>query len=136
MATLRSASVRVEIDEAALQAMIRDWGSPVGEAIREATSIVEDTARITAPVSPVGSKYAPTGFLKAGVHEALDLHHDTDGTILGLVGAPRYPMNFLRNPTSNKGYTWNRGRKTTRPGNNRFLDDSLNSLAGFVRYID
>lgn len=126
---------RVEIDEAAIQAMLRDWESPVGQAIQDATQIVEDTARITAPVSPKGSRLAPIGFLKANTRQSLDLHHDDAGVIMGLVGSPRYPMNFTSNPTSLKGFTWNRGRRTFRPGDNQYLSDSLNSLEGFVRYV-
>ena len=126
---------RVEIDESAIQEMIRDWNSPLGQAIQDATSLVEDAARIAAPVSPKGSKLAPIGFLKAGTRQSLELHHDADGVIMGLVGSPRYPMNFTSNPTSRKGYTWNRGHGSIRPGDNQYLSDSLNSLEGFVRYV-
>ena len=126
---------RVTIDEAAIQAMMRDWDSPLGRAIQDATGIVEDAARISAPVSPKGSKLAPIGFLKAGTRQSLELHHDAEGIIMGLVGTPRYPGNFVSNPTSRKGYTWNRGRKSYRPGDNQFLPDALNSLEGFVRYV-
>lgn len=87
---------RVEIDEAAIQEMLRDWQSPVGRAIQDATQIVEDTARISAPVSPKGSKLAPIGFLKANTRQSLDLHHDADGVIMGLVGAARYPLQLHR----------------------------------------
>lgn len=126
---------KVEIDESAIKEMMRDWESPVGRAIQDATQIVEDTARISAPVSPKGSKLAPIGFLKANTRQSLELHHDADGVIMGLVGSPRYPMNFISNPTSRKGFTWNRGHKTFRPGDNQYLDDSLNSLEGFIRYV-
>jgi hypothetical protein len=128
-------NVRVEMDEAAIYEMACDWSSPVGEAILDATQVVEDTARISAPVSPKGSKLAPIGYLKAHTSQSETLHNDDNGYVLGLVGAARYPFNFIRNPTSNKGFTWNKNR-TKRPGNNRYLDDSLNSLGGFIRYVD
>jgi hypothetical protein len=126
--------VEAEI-EAQLQVMLRNWDSPLGRVFQDATQIVEDTARIAAPVSPKGSKLAPIGFLKATTRQSLERHHDEDGIIMGLVGASRYPYNFIANPTSHKGYTWNRGRRTFRPGNNDYLKDSLNSLNGFVRYV-
>jgi hypothetical protein len=126
--------VEAEI-EAQLQVMLRNWDSPLGRVFQDATQIVEDTARIAAPVSPKGSKLAPIGFLKATTRQSLERHHDEDGIIMGLVGASRYPCNFIANPTSHKGYTWNRGRRTFRPGNNDYLKDSLNSLNGFVRYV-
>lgn len=129
--------VRVEMDENAIEAMAKEWSSPVGQAILDATSIVEDTAKVTAPVSPKGSRRAPSGYLKANTRESMTLHHDDNGYVLGLVGAPHFPLDFIRNSVSNKGFTWNRGWRKTgsfRPGNNRYLDDSLNSLGGFVRY--
>lgn len=126
---------RVEIDETAIQAMLRDWDSPIGSAIQDATQIVEDAARISAPVSPKGSKLAPIGFLKASTRQSAELHHDAEGIIMGLVGAAAYPYSFIANPTSHKGYTWNRGHASTRPGDNNYLSDSLNSLNGFIRYV-
>ena len=134
MAEVRVTGVEAEAD-AQVQAMLRNWDSVIGRAFRDAVDIVEETARIGAPVSPKGSKLAPTGFLKANTRQSLDLHHDDNGIILGLVGAARYPYNFIANPTSHKGYTWNRGRKTFRPGKNDYLPDALNSLNGFVRYV-
>ena len=134
MAEVRTEGIEAEI-EAQIQVMLRDWDSALGRAFQDAVDIVEEAARITAPVSPVGSKLAPIGFLKANTRQSLDLHHDDHGVILGLVGSPRYPMNFTSNPTSRKGYTWNRGRRSTRPGDNQYLGDSLNSLNGFVRYV-
>lgn len=126
---------RVEIDEAAIREMLKDWDSPLGQAIQDAVDVVEDTARVTAPVSPKGSKLAPPGFLKENTRQSLEQHHDDEGIIMGLVGTPRYPGNFISNPTSRKGYTWNRGHGSTRPGDNQFLPDALNSLNGFIRYV-
>jgi hypothetical protein len=126
--------VEAEIEDQ-IQVMLRNWDSPLGRVFQDATQIVEDTARIAAPVSPKGSKLAPAGFLKATTRQSLERHHDEDGIIMGLVGASRYPYNFIANPTSHKGYTWNRGRRTFRPGKNDYLKDSLNSLNGFVRYV-
>ena len=131
------ADVRVDISQVAVDALASDWDGPVGRAILDAVGIVEDTARITAPVSRKGSRRAPPGYLKSHTRQSVTLHHDDNGHVLGLVGAIRYPFDFIRNPTSNKGFTWNRGHEITgsfRPGNNRYLDDSLNSLGGFVRY--
>jgi len=134
VADVRLDGVEAEAD-AQVQAMLRDWDSPVGRAFQDAVDIVEEAARITAPISPVGSKLAPAGFLKANTRQSAELHHDDAGIILGLVGAARYPYNFIANPTSDKGFTWNRGRRTTRPGRNNYLPDALNSLNGFVRYV-
>lgn len=129
---------RVEIDEAAIDAMFRDWESPVGRAMQDAVGIVEDAARITAPVSPKGSKLAPIGFLKASTRQSLEQHKDDEGVIMGLVGTASYPGNFVSNPAGRligKTFTWNRGRRSTRPGDNQFLPDALNSLEGFIRYV-
>ena len=131
MAEVRVTGVEAEAD-AQVQAMLRNWDSVIGRAFRDAVDIVEETARIGAPVSPKGSKLAPTGFLKANTRQSLDLHYDEDHVILGLVGVPRYPHNFI---SSKEGFTWNRGRKSYRPARNRYLPDSLNSLNGFVRYV-
>lgn len=126
--------VHIEGIEADVQAMLRDWDSALGRAFQDATQIVEDTARIAAPVSPKGSKLAPIGYLKGNTRQSLERHYNEDGIIMGLVGAPRYPYNFIANPTSHKGYTRNRDG-TPRPGDNDYLKDSLNSLDGFVRYV-
>ena len=134
MAEVRTEGIEAEI-EAQIQVMLRNWDSPLGRAFQDAVDIVEDTARISAPVSPVGSKLAPAGFLKANTRQSTELHHDDAGVILGLVGAARYPYNFIANPASQKGFTWNRGRRSTRPGRNNYLPDALNSLNGFVRYV-
>ena len=125
---------RVTIDESAIADMLRDWNSPLGQAMQDATELVEDTARISAPVSPKGSKFAPIGFLKASTRKSLEQHKDADGVIMGLVGAAHYPYNFIANPSSHKGVTRNRNG-TFRPGDNNYLNDALNSLEGFVRYV-
>lgn len=126
---------KVEIDPGWIQEAMRDWDSPVGKAIILATEQVSVIAKAKAPVSPVGSLFAPTGFLKSHTGESATRHHDTDGTVLGLVGAPVYPFAFISNFKSRKGFTWNppgrNGRRTKRPGNNNFLSDALDSLAFF-----
>jgi hypothetical protein len=131
---VRLEGVEAEIEDQ-IQAMLRNWDSPLGRAFQDATDIVEEAARIAAPVSPKGSKLAPIGFLKATTRQSLERHKDDEGIIMGLVGASRYPYNFIANPTSHKGYTWNRGRKSYRKADNDYLKDSLNSLNGFVRYV-
>jgi hypothetical protein len=126
----------VEIDQSVIDEWARDWDSPVGKIIDDATQQVEDTARIHAPVSRTcGSRLAPPGFLKSSTRQAAQQHHDADGVIVGRVGAARYPYNFVANPTSRKGYTVNRGGRSTRPGDDTYLDDALNSLAGIIRFV-
>jgi hypothetical protein len=123
------ASFRTDLSEAGIEAMARDWDSPIGRAVYEATGAIEDEAKLLAPVSATGSRYAPPGHLLAYTRQSEGLHHDElTGYVKGLVGAPRMPYNFIANPTSKKGWTWNRGRKTTRPADDRFLERSANSF--------
>lgn len=116
--------IRVVIDERAVAELARDWSGPVGDAIDQVTGELADLARTEAPVSATGSKGSPPGALKLFTRESLEHHHDDLGNILGLVGAPRYPYNFLANPTSHKGYTRNRGGRSVR----RADDDYLNRV--------
>lgn len=117
--------------------MSRDWSSPVGEIIRAATERVADYQRFAAPVSPVGSKFAPPGFTKSAITEAEPVHYGDDGRILGLAGsrtnkhggAYPYPIAFFSNAA---GSTWNRGHRSKRRADNRFLTEALQSLASFV----
>lgn len=128
------ADVKVTIDEDAIREMARSWDSPIGEAVRAAGEHVADYQRLTAPISAKGSKYAPPGFVKSRISESES--HDGDGVVQALVGtvsnkrggAYPYPVAFFSN---RKGFTWNRGRHSRRPARNRFIQDSLNSLATF-----
>jgi hypothetical protein len=99
---VRLEGVETEI-EAQIQVMLRDWDSPLGRVFQDATQIVEDTARIAAPVSPKGSKLAPIGFLKATTRQSLERHHDDEGIIMGLVGASRYPLQLYRESNQSQG---------------------------------
>ncbi len=125
----------VSIDQRAIDAMFSDWDSDVGRAIRAATDVVADAAVAMAPVSPVGSKYAPPGYLKEHTRQAVTLHHGDDGHVLGLVGAVRYPFSFISNA---KGYTDNpragrrRGRASRRRAEDNYLGRALDALAGFT----
>lgn len=118
----------VNMDEAAIAAMFSDWDGPVGQAIDDATAAVEDLAQTLAPVSPTGSKYAPTGFLKSNVHQAMEHHYGDDGFCLGLVGAPVYPYAFIATEASRKGFTINPGHKSVRPAVNRFLETAIDTV--------
>jgi hypothetical protein len=102
------------------------------------------------PVSPIGSKYAPPGYLASRVTP--DYNHNDDGTILGLVGIPKIGTNSNRYPypfiNSGKGGTrtirnqYSLGAKSWRPGSrhgysygemfarNDFLFYSLTSVFG------
>lgn len=106
------AEIRVDIDPRAVEELFSDWNGPVGQAVEQVTQIVEDIARLEAPVSPVGSKFAPPGFLKTFTRESEEHHFDDQGHVLGLVGAPRYPFNFI---ASHAGFTHN-PRSGRRPG--------------------
>jgi hypothetical protein len=121
-------TVRVDMDETAIEAMFTDWSSPVGLYIERLTQEVETVARDTAPVSARGSKYAPPGYLKSRVFAARQ--HAADGTLMGMVGVPlakgsRYPLPFVSNPS---GKTWNRGRRTARRADNKFLIAALDAV--------
>jgi hypothetical protein len=134
------ADPRVEVDEDAIAAMFSDWGSDVGQAIAEATDLVSAVARLAAPVSrkrPTGKaarRYGnEPGYLKANTRKATTLHHDDDtGFVLGLVGAVRYPYNFIANPASHKGFTVNRGHRSIRKGDDDYLDAALSAVNGFT----
>lgn len=117
--------VTVQISDKAVRDLFSDWSGPVGQAIDEATAEVETVARIAAPVSPKGSVYSPPGNLKAFTRQALEHHYDDQGLVLGLVGAIRYPYNFVATPKSHLG-TLNRGHRSRRRPDN-YLADALNS---------
>ena len=107
---------------------------PVGQAIADAAQAVEDTAKIIAPVSAKGSPLSPPGTLKARTRVSEGRHHDENGYVMGLVGTPHYPSNFIANPRSRKGYTWNRGRKSARPADDRFLERAARSALPFATF--
>jgi hypothetical protein len=133
--------VRVDIDLKAIDEMARRWDSPVGEIIRDATSHVEDTQRILAPASLRGSRYSPPGHLKRTIREAEPVHFDDAGYILGLSGTATvrhggswpYALAFISNDA---GRTANRGRRSYRRAENRFIENALNSLDTFVGYAE
>ncbi len=120
--------VRVVVDERAVRELFSDWNGPVGKAVAAMTDEVEAAARIMAPVSARGSKYAWPGYLKAWTREAVEHHYDDQGFVLGLVGAPVYPYAFVSNFHSRKGYTVNRGHRSVRRADDRYLDDALDSV--------
>jgi hypothetical protein len=130
--------IRVEVDDRAVRELFSDWNGPVGQAVEQVTQIVEDNARILAPISPIGSLFAPRGFLKIRTRTSEEHHYDADGHVIGLVGAPRYPYNFIANPTSHKGYTVNPrsakhpGRVTTRRATDNYLEDAINSAPHII----
>jgi hypothetical protein len=110
------AEIRVDVDPAAVEELFSSWDGPVGQAVADVTDEIEFLARLAAPVSRTGgSPLAPSGTLKLLTRIAAQHHYDDDGHVLGLVGAPRYPFNFIANPTSNKGFTHN-PRSGRRPG--------------------
>lgn len=120
------------VDEQAVRELFSDWTGPVGSAVQECVNEVEHIASGLAPVSPIGSKFAPRGFLRDSVHQSVE-HHYENGEVIGLVGAARFPLNFLANPTSHKGFTYNArsakhpGRVTVRVANKNFLEDALDA---------
>ena len=119
--------VTVEMNDAAIRELFGDWNGPVGEAVQDVVDEIEIIARGLAPISEVGSKLSPPGFLKLNTRESSEHHYDGDGQIIGLVGAPRYPYNFIANPTSHKGVTANprsgkrRGRASVRKADDDYL---------------
>jgi hypothetical protein len=130
-------SVRVEIDEAAVAELTRDWTSPVGLYIERLTEEIEGAAKAMAPVSRKGSRYAPPGYLRGRIRTAHQFQ--PDGTIFGMVGIPlnqgsRYPLPFVSNP---KGTTRNANKVNgqvrhygSRAAANKFLLRALESVAG------
>lgn len=130
--------IRVEVDEQAVRELFSDWHGPVGQAVGEVVQIVEDTARALAPVSPIGSEFAPRGFLKEHTQQSAEHHFDDEGQVLGLIGAPRFPFNFVANPTSRKGFTYNArsakhpGRFTVRKAADNYLEDAVDTAPHIV----
>ena len=125
------ADVRIEIDERAIRELFSDWNGPVGQAIEQVTREVADIARSLVPISPIGSLFAPRGFLKEHTRTSEEHHYDDQGNVIGLVGAPRLPYNMIANPTSHKGYTVNPrsakhpGRYTTRRADDNYLERAI-----------
>jgi hypothetical protein len=130
--------IRVEVDPAAVRELFADWNGPVGRAVQQVVDIVEDIARMEAPVSPVGGKFSPPGFLKSATRESDEHHFDDEGHVLGLVGAPGYPYSFISTFRSHKGYTVNPrsarhpGRVTTRPARDDYLARAIEAAPEIV----
>jgi hypothetical protein len=121
------ADVTVGIDPATLEEWASDWDSPIGQAVANAVEVVEDEAKIIAPVSRAGgSPLAPAGFLKASVRAVENTHHDADGHVMGLVATSSYPYGFISTYKSRAGYTRNVDG-TVRPATQRFLEDAIRS---------
>jgi len=147
-------TVRIEIDEAAIESMKYDWASPVGEIIDAANAAVAAEATAFAPVSPVGSPHAPPGFLRSTVGAAANDHYDETGVILGLTGTHTnahgggypFPLSFIFNTagrTRNPGYYSRKNRRLTgraptyRKALNNFLQRAqYSALAGFTYTAD
>lgn len=122
------AESRVNIDDAAIHALVSDWNNDVGRFVADRVAEIETVARALAPVGDRPSKYAAVGYLKSRVNAAYS--HDESGQILGLVGIPvhagsRYPLPFVSNE---KGVTLNRGHASFRPAANHFLTRALDSV--------
>lgn len=128
------ATVRVVMDEAAIHAMASDWTSPVGQYIERLTEEVFGAAKVTAPVSPRGSKYAPPGYLRGRVNIAHQ--HQPDGVLLGMVGVPikggrggnRYPLMFICNLRGSTRNANQYGHYGYRVAQNYFLLRALQSI--------
>jgi hypothetical protein len=120
------ANTRVEVDDKAVRALFADWDGPVGEAIATVTDEIEVIAEFLAPVSVKGSVFSPPGHLKEFTRKSLERHTGDDGFVLGLVGAPRFPYDFVATPKSHLG-TLNRGRKSRRRPDNylRTAEESI-----------
>jgi hypothetical protein len=117
--------IRVDIDPRAVDELFRDWHGPVGQAVQQVVDEVVGLARSMAPVSPVGSRYAPPGYLRDFTRESAEHHYDPDtGNVLGLVGAPQYPFNFI---ASHSGFTANprSGKHPGRGSRRKATDDYL-----------
>ena len=125
---------QVQIDDAAIAAEWADWDSDVGRYIARLTEEAEDTARILAPVSSRGSRYAPPGTLKRQIHSVYS--HGDSGSVMGLVGVSRtatrgYPLNFVAS-SSGKRRISNQTHRLfgyTR-ANNYFLAETATTLFG------
>jgi hypothetical protein len=128
--------ITVTVDPAAVRDLFRDWNGPVGQAVDEVTREVAEIARELAPVSPVGSRFAPPGYLRANTRTSAEHHYDeTTGEVLGLVGAPVYPFAFISN---DKGFTHNprsgkrAGRASVRKATDDYLDRALDAAPHIV----
>ena len=116
--------ITVTVDPAALRDLFRSWDGPVGQAVGQVTAEVEEIARFLAPVSATGSKFAPPGYLKSSTRESAEHHYSDDGSsVMGLVGASRYPFNFI---SAKSGYVANpRSGKRPGKGSSRRADDDF-----------
>lgn len=137
------------VNEEAILQMGMDWTSPVGEIIRAATEHVVNAQTGMAPVSPIGSRYAPPGYLRSRIHAANPDHFDDEGRIMGLAGvavnrsggAWPYPLRFISMPSgriSNPYINRKTGRplsnkpRTYRASANYFIRNALLSLEGWL----
>jgi hypothetical protein len=127
--------IRVDVDQRAVDELFRDWNGPVGDAVQQVVDEVVGLARSMAPVSPVGSRFAPPGFLRDFTRESAEHHYDEDGHVLGLVGAPQYPFNFI---ASHSGVTANprsgkrRGRASYRSADDDYLARAIDAAPHIV----
>jgi hypothetical protein len=123
--------IRVDVDPAAVREMWADHHGPVGQAVELVTQMTEGIATDQAPVSPIGSRYAPIGYLKEHTRTSAEHHYDDQGFVIGLVGAPVFPFAFISNFRSRKGYTVNPrsarhpGRMTVRRADDNYLDRAI-----------
>jgi hypothetical protein len=128
--------ITVTVDPAALRDLWRSWDGPVGQAVGQVTAEVEEIARFLAPVSATGSKFAPPGYLKSSTRESAERHYSDDrSSVMGLVGASRYPFNFI---SAKSGYVANPrsgkhpGRASSRRADDDFLARAIDSAPHII----
>lgn len=113
------------------------FDSPVVKALKDAADELHAEAVALAPMSAVGSRGAPPGYLKSRVAES-DIKHSDDGSLTVFVGVPlrdgsRFPLPFISNDS---GVTFNRGHKSARHADDDFLGEALDLVASFDFYGD
>jgi hypothetical protein len=80
-------TVRVVVDQAALDALIKTKTSPVGKFVYKKAKVVERADKAAAPVSPHGSHGRPPGYLRSKIGTYLS--QDADGPYADVVSRAR-----------------------------------------------
>lgn len=126
------ADVRVELNASFIPWLASAADSPVNIPLDAVAELVHTAMKAHAPVSPVGSRQAPRGFLRSRIVVA-DKENADNGELIRYIGtrinrhggADPVPLDYIANDA---GFTWNPGRKSRRSATNYFIPKALGEV--------
>lgn len=130
------ADVRVDLNPAFLPWLAGAPDSPVNIVLDATIDLVHSAQVAHAPVSPVGSRQAPRGFLRSRIVIA-DKENDDNGELIRYSGtrinrhggADPVPLAYIDNDA---GFTWNPRHKSRRGAHNHFIIEALDEIPYIV----